>query len=85
MWFVQVAESSLDAGLPYNVTEEQIREFFSGFEISSIKFVHEPDGRPSGLVRLRTCSSDPFMTVGDCRTDLPCPFRRHLLCSNRRI
>lgn len=37
-------------GLPYTTTEQQILEFFNGFNVSSVAFVYEPDGRPSGLV-----------------------------------
>ena len=37
-------------GLPFNTSQEQVHEFFSGFAVKSIAFVGEPDGRPSGLV-----------------------------------
>ncbi|KAF5831077.1 hypothetical protein DUNSADRAFT_13633 [Dunaliella salina] len=36
-------------GLPYNTSQEQILDFFSGFAVKNISFVGEPDGRPSGL------------------------------------
>lgn len=36
-------------GLPYSTTEQQIVEFFTGYQIKKIAFVYEPDGRPSGL------------------------------------
>eukprot|EP00983_Pelagomonas_calceolata_P031773 997062-Pelagomonas_calceolata.AAC.2 len=42
---------SLHPGLPYNTSQEQILDFFSGFAVKNISFVGEPDGRPSGLVR----------------------------------
>ena len=40
-------------GLPYSATEQDIRNFFDGFEILGVHWVSEPDGRPSGLVRVR--------------------------------
>lgn len=36
-------------GLPYSTTEQQIFDFFSGFKMTKVAFVYEPDGRPSGL------------------------------------
>ncbi|GAX83059.1 hypothetical protein CEUSTIGMA_g10485.t1 [Chlamydomonas eustigma] len=36
-------------GLPYSATEGQIRDFFKEQSIKSVRFVLEPDGRPSGL------------------------------------
>jgi hypothetical protein len=42
-------------GLPYITTEQQILEFFQGFNVSSVAFVYEPDGRPSGLVSGPSC------------------------------
>lgn len=38
------------AGLPYSTSEREIRDFFAGYEVKGIRFVFEPDGRPSGLV-----------------------------------
>ena len=39
-------------GLPYATTIEEIYAFFAGFKVASVAFVLEPDGRPSGLVRV---------------------------------
>ncbi|KAG2488109.1 hypothetical protein HYH03_013258 [Edaphochlamys debaryana] len=36
-------------GLPYSATEEDIRQFFAPYELKTVSFVYEPDGRPSGL------------------------------------
>lgn len=36
-------------GLPYSTTEQEIYDFFSGYEIRKVAFVLESDGRPSGL------------------------------------
>ncbi|GAX83407.1 hypothetical protein CEUSTIGMA_g10832.t1 [Chlamydomonas eustigma] len=36
-------------GLPYAATERQIRDFFNGQIVKTVRFVFEPDGRPSGL------------------------------------
>ena len=36
--------------MPYSATEDQVREFFAGYEVNAVHFVYEPDGRPSGLV-----------------------------------
>jgi hypothetical protein len=38
-------------GLPYTTAEQQLLEFFKGYNVKNIAFVYEPDGRPSGLVR----------------------------------
>lgn len=43
--------AAFPAGLPYATTEQAIRDFFSEFAVVSVRFVYEPDGRPSGLVR----------------------------------
>jgi hypothetical protein len=49
-------------GLPYTASEQQIYEFFQGFTVTSVAFVYEPDGRPSGLVGSASgvccCSTD---------------------------
>jgi hypothetical protein len=37
-------------GLPYSTSENDIHNFFSGFQLTDVAFVYEPDGRPSGLV-----------------------------------
>lgn len=37
-------------GLPYTTVEQQLLDFFKGFNVKKIAFVYEPDGRPSGLV-----------------------------------
>lgn len=39
-------------GLPYSTTEQEIYDFFTGYEIRKVAFVLESDGRPSGLVCL---------------------------------
>ena len=39
-------------GLPYSTSAQQIYDFFAGYDVKRIDFVLEPDGRPSGLVRL---------------------------------
>ncbi|GLC42385.1 hypothetical protein PLESTB_000652500 [Pleodorina starrii] len=36
-------------GLPYSASEDDIRQFFAPYELKSVSFVYEPDGRPSGL------------------------------------
>jgi len=36
-------------GLPYSTTEQQILQFFGDFKVQCVRFVYEPDGRPSGL------------------------------------
>lgn len=35
---------------PYTTSEQQVLEFFSGYNVQEVAFVYEPDGRPSGLV-----------------------------------
>ena len=40
-------------GLPYTTVEQQLLDFFKGYNVLKIAFVYEPDGRPSGLVSLR--------------------------------
>jgi hypothetical protein len=37
-------------GLPFNATQEDILIFFARFQVLSVHFVHEADGRRSGLV-----------------------------------
>lgn len=39
-------------GLPYSTTEQEIYDFFVGYEVRKVAFVLESDGRPSGLVHL---------------------------------
>ncbi|KAG1672723.1 hypothetical protein FOA52_005201 [Chlamydomonas sp. UWO 241] len=36
-------------GLPYDTNEASVRSFFADYSLESVKFVYEPDGRPSGL------------------------------------
>lgn len=36
--------------LPYSCTEQDIKNFFAGFDVNKVAWVSEPDGRPSGLV-----------------------------------
>eukprot|EP00210_Caulerpa_lentillifera_P008003 g7642.t1 len=36
-------------GLPYSTTEQEIYDFFTGYEVRKVAFVLESDGRPSGL------------------------------------
>lgn len=39
-------------GLPYSTTEQEIYDFFVGYEVRKVAFVLESDGRPSGLVSM---------------------------------
>lgn len=36
-------------GLPYTTSEQQVLDFFAGYNVNEVAFVYEPDGRPSGL------------------------------------
>lgn len=45
-------------GLPYSTTEQQILDFFAGYEVQRVAFVYEPDGRPSGLAFAEFSSKD---------------------------
>lgn len=45
-------------GLPYSATEDDIRGFFSPYELKTVSFVYEPDGRPSGLAFAEFVSKD---------------------------
>lgn len=36
-------------GLPYTTSEQQVLDFFAGYNVQEVAFVYEPDGRPSGL------------------------------------
>lgn len=35
---------------PYTTSEQQVLDFFAGYNVNEVAFVYEPDGRPSGLV-----------------------------------
>jgi hypothetical protein len=37
---------------PYTTSEQQVLDFFAGYNVNEVAFVYEPDGRPSGLVRI---------------------------------
>lgn len=38
-------------GLPFSITEREVREFFGDLRVRRVAFVMEEDGRPSGMVR----------------------------------
>lgn len=76
------------AGLPYATTEQAIREFFSDLELASVRFVYEPDGRPSGLVsrpaKNRVVRPNSECLICDRANDLPLSSRRPSRSSRRR-
>jgi hypothetical protein len=42
-------------GLPFSATESSITQFFAGFALVGAYVLMDPDGRPSGMVRLSPC------------------------------
>ena len=63
------------SGLPYSTTDQQVRDFFLGQNIKDVKFVFEPDGRPSGLVRFILLAWLTYMRGGKTMLLLPAGVR----------
>lgn len=50
-------------GLPYSTTEQEIYDFFNGYEVRKVAFVLESDGRPSGLAFAEFDSTEEALRV----------------------